>query len=286
MKSTSTIFLAAFIAASASWAGFVLAPQIQLGDLAQSKPTGSDTLYPTARPGLAAQGAEVYRSLGCVHCHTQQVRQEGAYCEVVLTKLGTNLPSVQAVLAKFGTSSSKESPQLGVIARVADVPAGEPLKAALKKAGATAELHTIATGTDIARGWGFRQSIAQDYLYDQPVQLGARRNGPDLSNIGAGKPSDWQLVHLFQPKAVVKDSTMPPYPFLFQIRKQGAARSPEALNLPAGFAPASDMEVVPTEAGRALVAYLASLRKDAPFFEAPFTLAQTGTEVSTNSAAK
>jgi cytochrome c oxidase cbb3-type subunit 2 len=32
------------------------------------------TPYPSTRPGLAAQGKEVYRSLGCVECHTRQVR--------------------------------------------------------------------------------------------------------------------------------------------------------------------------------------------------------------------
>ena len=38
---------------------------IQLGRLGQSKPHNSDNLYPAARSGQAAQGAEVYRSLGC-----------------------------------------------------------------------------------------------------------------------------------------------------------------------------------------------------------------------------
>ena len=77
MKSSSIIFLAAFIALSASWGGFVLVPQLQLGRADQAKTVPAEDKYPIARPGLAQQGAEVYRSLGCVYCHSQQVGQTG-----------------------------------------------------------------------------------------------------------------------------------------------------------------------------------------------------------------
>ena len=49
---------------------------------------------------------------------------------------------------------------------------------------AKSETHIIATGPDIARGWGVRQSVAEDYLYDDPVQLGSLRAGPDLADVG------------------------------------------------------------------------------------------------------
>src|SRR5438093_13621781 len=101
MKSSALVFLAAFLALSASWGGFVLAPQIQLGRAAQTKPLGSDSLYPSARPGLAAQGAQVYRSLGCVYCHSQQVGQEAIHCEVFLTEAGTNTAATTAALARW-----------------------------------------------------------------------------------------------------------------------------------------------------------------------------------------
>lgn len=287
MKSTASVFLAAFVAASAGWAGFVLAPQIQLGHLALAKPTGGESLYPVARPGLAAQGAEVYRSLGCVHCHSQQVRQEGAYCEVLITDLGTNRSALEAIIRKLKPETPATTEvQLGLVARAKDVPAADPLAAELKKGGAKVEVRVVPTGPDIARGWGKRQSIAQDYLYDYPVLMGTRRSGPDLSNVGAGKPLDWQLVHLYAPRAVVPNSSMPPYRFLFRTQPIAGRKSPDALNLPPAFAPPEGFEVVPTEAGRALGAYLASLRTDAPFFEAPFTLAQAVAESVTNSIAK
>lgn len=280
MKSTATIFLAAFAAASFSWAGFVLAPQIQLGQLTQAKPTGSDNLYPAARPGLAAQGAEVYRSLGCVYCHSQQVRQESSHVDVMLNEIGTNAAKVAAIVSELNHPlRAAAGVQIGKITEVADVPAGEPLVARLRDAGAKADLKVVATGSDISRGWGIRQSVAQDYLFDHPVQLGTRRSGPDLSNAGS-KPAEWHLLHLYNP-TIVENSTMPPYPFLFETRKKTGNGSPDALKVKT----ADGYEVVPTEAARALVAYLRSLRVDAPLYEAPVTVAQVVAPTSTNNAA-
>jgi cytochrome c oxidase cbb3-type subunit 2 len=139
-------------------------------------------------------------------------------------------------------------------------------------AGVKSEIRIVATGPDIARGWGVRQTVAADYLYDTPVQLGSLRAGPDLANIGVrGPDANWQLNHLFNPRSVAKDSAMPPFRYLFTVRKIGDAPSPDALKLPAEFAPAPGYEVVPTEQARELVAYLLSLKADAPLYEAPFS---------------
>ena len=80
----------------------------------------------------------------------------------------------------------------------------------------------IATGADISRGWGIRRSVAADYLYDYPVQLGSIRVGPDLADVGARLDNaNWQLLHLYAPQSVVKDSAMPPFRFLFETQKIG-----------------------------------------------------------------
>ena len=57
MKSSALVFLAAFIALSASWGGFVLTPQLELGRATQALTVPAQVNYPVARPGLAAQGA-------------------------------------------------------------------------------------------------------------------------------------------------------------------------------------------------------------------------------------
>src|ERR1700756_1818019 len=65
--------------------------------------------------------------------------------------------------------------------------------------------------------------------YDYPQLWGTRRIGPDLSREFNLHPLDWQLTHLYNPRLVVRDSVMPPYPWLFN----GSANQPtqEGLDL-------------------------------------------------------
>ena len=146
---------------------------------------------------------------------------------------------------------------------------------AVYRAHGCAECHTrqirpAGYGSDIERGWGIRRTVAQDYLRDDPVQLGSLRMGPDLANIGVRQPAaDWHLKHLYNPKILVPKSTMPPYRFLFETRWVDRNPSPDALELEKPFAPGPGYEVVPTDEAKALVAYLLSLQAQAPLFEAP-----------------
>ncbi len=193
------LFLASFFALATSWLGFVLVPQLQIGGQQQVEIQETGQLYPSRRPGIAAQGAAVYRANGCFYCHTEQVRPMGF-------------------------------------------------------------------GSDVERGWGGRksrvQSVAQDYLWDQPVMLGSQRVGPDLANIGLRQTNAvWLLAHLYDPQVTSKGSVMPPYRYLFRKvpLKVGETPSPDALPVDAG---APGLQVVPTDDAKALVAYLLSLRSD------------------------
>src|SRR5438445_11617495 len=56
---------------------------------------------------------------------------------------------------------------------------------------------------------------AWETKYDYPQLWGTRRIGPDLSREFNIHPRDWQLTHLYNPRLVVRDSIMPPYPWLF-----------------------------------------------------------------------
>lgn len=77
MKNGLTLFLGAFAALALSWAGLLLAAHKQLGALPQFKDPVEESLNPAPLSGLARQGALVYQDLGCVTCHTQQVRFDG-----------------------------------------------------------------------------------------------------------------------------------------------------------------------------------------------------------------
>ena len=104
-----------------------------------------------------------------------------------------------------------------------------------------------AFAPDFARGWG-RATVAGDYAYDRPHLLGTMRTGPDLMNIGVRQPSEqWQLGHLYQPRAYVPGSIMPSFPYLFELKRQ-ADKDEVTVQLPAGAAPAGRVVVARPQA--------------------------------------
>ncbi|MDQ6631753.1 MAG: cbb3-type cytochrome c oxidase subunit II [Verrucomicrobiota bacterium] len=116
---------------------------------------------------------------------------------------------------------------------------------------------------DVPR-WGKRITVAQDYLYDQPVMIGAQRIGPDLANAGLRQPAaNWHLLHLYNPQLTSKGSIMPPYRYLFEKRKiKKSAQNLGAENV---------FEIIPKPEAVALIAYLLSLKIETDLFEAPLS---------------
>lgn len=119
--------------------------------------------------------------------------------------------------------------------------------------------------TDIAKGWGPRQTVARDYINQRPAFLGTMRTGPDLTNIGARQPDrKWHYRHLYEPGIVTPGSIMPSFRFLFEVRPIADHGSAEAVEVTGPHAPPAGYEVVPTQEARDLVAYLLSLKHDEP----------------------
>jgi len=112
MKNGFAIFLTAFLVLVTSWTAFVLGPQLQLGRAKQVAVLNSSDVYPTSRPGEAAQGLVVYRANGCAACHTEQVQQDGVVCEVVLSSAGKNPSVVSNLLATLKLSGITEEEAL------------------------------------------------------------------------------------------------------------------------------------------------------------------------------
>lgn len=126
-----------------------------------------------------------------------------------------------------------------------------------------------AQAPDFQRGWG-RAPVAGDYFYDRPHLLGTMRTGPDLLNIGARQPSaDWNLGHLYQPRAYTAGSIMPSYPYLFEI-KDKSEDGDRVVNLPPSYAPLGQVVVARPEA-LDLVAYLLALDRSYPVDPLPDT---------------
>ena len=79
-----------FLTLAFAWLAFVVGAKNQYGDLDPTSqyleengsiPKGAE-LYPMSMPGIAQLGSKEYLSLGCVTCHTQQVRSEIAGFDV------------------------------------------------------------------------------------------------------------------------------------------------------------------------------------------------------------
>lgn len=126
-----------------------------------------------------------------------------------------------------------------------------------------------AQAPDFLRGWG-RPSVASDYFYDSPHLLGTMRTGPDLLNIGARQPGrDWQLGHLYQPRAYTPGSTMPAYPYMFMLKHPTAvSKSDVVINLPDAYQPDAGYVVVAKQEALDLVAYLLALDRTYPILPA------------------
>jgi cytochrome c oxidase cbb3-type subunit II len=304
------LFLAAFFALASSWSGFVMAPQLQIGCLQRTNTVSGATVpYPVARPGQAQQGLEVYRADGCAYCHSQQIGQSGTVVDVGLTEAGTNQSATIATLLNLADAGSNQPsafmrlpafesseanpPTTNLLnglpksfLRSSDVKAAGAAVKALNATSAKAQILIVPVGPDIARGWGRRRTVAEDYLYDSTVMPGSQRVGPDLADVGTRLPSvNWHLLHLYAPQAHVKGSTMPPYRFLFEKHKIDRHPSPDALALPPEVPVERGYEIVPKPGAKALAAYLVSLRADAPLFVTPITVATAAPASTTNAPA-
>lgn len=302
MKNGPFMFLGGLVALVTSWGCLVMGPVVQLGALPPHVDQNTDTTYPLDRSGQAKQGAEVYRSLGCAECHTRFATQDTLWFGARITKVSTNAENKNALVALLKTvrqdwTDKEASDALGGKLPIVLLENGPryPAERAVEfigKLDSEAELTVHSSGYDLDRGWGKRQSVTRDYIYDANALLGTIRVGPDLANIGTRAPENhvgkwsfvanatntvarleerrnWHLVHLYNPQIKVSSSTMPSYKFLFETVPAANGRPADALPLPEQFAPENGDYVVPTADANALVDWLLSQQADVSLPEAP-----------------
>jgi cytochrome c oxidase cbb3-type subunit 2 len=122
----------------------------------------------------------------------------------------------------------------------------------------TQQVRRPGFGADQTRGWGERQSVARDYIFQPFPQLGTMRIGPDLTNSAGRKPSPLDAEDLMN-LLYAGQGAMPAYAFLFDQVKVTGEVPAKALKLMGSAAPADGFAVVPSEQAQTLVAYLLSL---------------------------
>lgn len=90
MKNLPLLFCGIFFALAFSYTGLIVSGNAQLGSLEPSTETlvpsdddpsvmvmpEGEQLFPRKPSGLAAQGKKVYIEMGCMYCHSQQVRRK------------------------------------------------------------------------------------------------------------------------------------------------------------------------------------------------------------------
>jgi cytochrome c oxidase cbb3-type subunit 2 len=122
---------------------------------------------------------------------------------------------------------------------------------------------------DMDKVWGSRPGIASDYAditrtdfwRNTATLMGTERTGPDLTNIGSRQPSmAWNLLHLYQPRAVLEKSIMPAYPWLFEIKNEVGKNEVE-VTVPDEYRKGINGKIVATQEVLNLVAYLQSLKQ-------------------------
>ena len=124
-------------------------------------------------------------------------------------------------------------------------------------------------GIEMDKVWGSRPAMPSDYHYSKqrmdvwrqsPSLLGSQRTGPDLTSVGLRQPGDqWHLLHLFNPRIVVKESIMPAYPWLFSY-VENPAEDAVTIEVPSNFRNGTG-KVVASRKVLDLVAYLKSLQQ-------------------------
>ncbi|ADE53055.1 cbb3-type cytochrome c oxidase subunit II [Coraliomargarita akajimensis] len=85
MKNFALLFFGIIFTIAFSFTGIVLSSHVQFGGLKQTtseldengQMMEGETLYPLKEGGLALQGKQVYIEMGCIYCHSQQVRRQG-----------------------------------------------------------------------------------------------------------------------------------------------------------------------------------------------------------------
>lgn len=120
--------------------------------------------------------------------------------------------------------------------------------------------------------WGDRPSIPSDYYYSKqrmdfwrqsPSILGSERTGPDLTNVGKRQSGqEWHLLHLYNPRIVVKESVMPGYPWLFREKYENTlSENDVVVPVPEKFLKDPQVKIVASQKALDLVAYLISLKQ-------------------------
>ena len=292
MDSAFTLMAGALLIFCVSLSGMIMRADSQLSGLQYAETVledGTQARYPIPLLGNARYGEEVYRSIGCAECHTQQVTHDGVEFDIKALATEKNLPAVKDAIDRYhrvtgspasgGAAHGLPAGEWETVAHGANAADAAKARGFLSAAGASVDVQVRFHGEDLekdefinpdGRGWGKRRSVARDYLFAEKPMLGSVRIGPDLANVGTRHSRATLLRILLNPQLIRKGSKMPQHRFLFEEVDEGEANTITVLK------GEKNIYYKPTKDADALVDYLLSLKgaqyplEEAPVYQ-PFT---------------
>ena len=109
-------------------------------------------------------------------------------------------------------------------------------------------------------------TVAGELVYNHPFLFGSKRTGPDLARVGGLYSDAWHRAHLYDPRAVVPESNMPGFTWLFDTPVESAVLPAKLRALRSGGVPYTDEAIATATQGLedtseadALIAYLQQL---------------------------
>ncbi|MDA9297778.1 cytochrome-c oxidase, cbb3-type subunit II [Pseudomonadales bacterium] len=109
-------------------------------------------------------------------------------------------------------------------------------------------------------------TVAGELVYNHPFLFGSKRTGPDLARVGGLYSDAWHRAHLYDPRAVVPESNMPGFTWLFDTPVDAAVLPAKLRALRRVGVPYTDEAIATAAQGLeesteadALIAYLQQL---------------------------
>ncbi len=261
MKGLVPLFLGIFGTFAFSWAGLTMIPNAQIGHLDPQFDEDGNDPYPAPKSGMAEKGRRIYVANGCVYCHSQQVRPDYAAADID-RKWGERRSAPRdyvferpALLGKMRMGPDLSN--IGKRAPVDDANAPAPDATQANTAAASPAAPAPASSATPAGA----ATPAASPAVAVAAQTAPNATSPTVDTV-AGEPllysAAWHHRHLYAPRSLNHESTMPAYRFLYEERQISGERAADAIILPGN--PADEgWEIIPTYDAKCLVAYLMSL---------------------------
>jgi cytochrome c oxidase cbb3-type subunit 2 len=260
MKGLAPLVLGIFGTFAFSWVGLTVIPNIQIGHLSpQSDEEGTD-IYPMPPSGMVVRGRHVFAANGCVYCHSTQMRADYA---------ANDLERDRDYAQKIPWGVRRSAPRDYIFDR--PVMLGKdrmgPDLANMGKAAPAEDEGAATPASPPPAGSPAAGAVPASSPAAAPAAASASPAAFPTKESHQAYTAAWHHRHLYSPRSINIDSTMPAYRFLYEKHPIGSEPSADALDFTGSDAPPPGWEVVPTFEAQCLVAYLMSLDQSHPLAE-------------------